>query len=383
MNGEYDMGKKTMADIWKEMEKQHGDEGLYSGSGNMTTYSDAIPTGSYALDDALGIWGIPKGHLVQYAGFESSGKTLMSLVTASSWQKAHPDNWVFFVDAEFSFDQKWAESIGVDLDRILVYRENKADKVFEKLVGVPGKPSKNTGEIKKVKPGILDIEIAMGGTGLGLIVIDSIAAMIPPMEQFSKPGKANIALMARFLPPELRKLTPLLSETGVACIAINHLRFKPDVMYGDPTDSPGGTALKHACAQMINFGTINSKDSRIEVDGEQVGHAIRAKVQKNKKAPPFRVAEFSIKYTEGIVNQHIEVRDIGARYGIIERPNNTTWVLDDEKYKGKDAMAEALLDDELRCSVLERAKEAKSQLTNISPTKENVDEQEETMEEEK
>jgi len=377
------MGKKTMADIWKEMEKQHGNEGLYTGDSSMTTYSDSISTGSWALDDALGIWGIPKGHIVQFAGFESSGKTLLALTTAAEWQKKDPDNWVFFIDAEFSFDQMWAKSLGVDLERILIYRENRADKIFERLIGVPGKPNKNTGEIKKTKPGILDVEIEHGGTGLGLIILDSVAAMIPPMEQSSKPGKANIALMARFLPPELRKLTPLLTETGVACIVINHLRFKPDVMYGDPTDSPGGTALKHACSQMINLGMINKKDSRIELDGERVGHAIRAHIQKNKKAPPFRTAEFDIKYTEGVVNRNIEIRNIGARYGIIERPNNTMWILDDEKYKGKDAISKILENEELQKSILERAMEAKVKLT-IPATKsyKNDEEKLKTTEEE-
>lgn len=383
------MSKKTMVDIWKEMEKQHGDEGLYSGDGSMTTYSESISTGSWALDDALGIWGIPKGHIVQFAGFESSGKTLLALTTIAQWQKKNPDNWAFFVDAEFSFDQRWAKSLGVDLSRIYVYRENRADKVFERLIGVPGKPNKNTGEIKKAKNGILDSEIEMGGTGLGVIVIDSIAALIPPMEQSSKPGKANIALMARFLPPELRKLTPLLTETGVSCIAINHLRFKPDVMYGDPTDSPGGTALKHACSQMINLGTINSKDSRIEESGERVGHSIRAHIQKNKKAPPFRVAQFCIKYTEGVINRNDEIRDIGARYGVIERLNNTTWSLDGVKYKGKDAISEALMDEDLQNSVLERAIDAKSKMLTISATNlyeedEDTDiaDEQETMEEE-
>jgi recombination protein RecA len=367
--------KKSMADIWKEIEKQHGDEGLYSGDSNMTTYSDAISTGSYALDDALGIWGIPKGHIIQYAGFESSGKTLLSLLTISEWQKQDPQNWAMFIDAEFSFDQEWAKSLGVDVSRLYVYRENKAVKIFDRLVGIPGKPNKQ-GEIKKIKPGILDIELETGGTGLGIIVIDSIAAMQVPMEEASRAGKANIALMARFLPPELRKISPLLTQTGVSLIAINQLRFRPDVMYGDPTDSPGGTALKYACAQMINFGMINSKESRIEEGGMQVGHMIRAKVQKNKKAPPFRNAEFSIKYTEGIVNKNVEIRNLGAKYGVIQRPNLKIWELDGVKYNGKDAIADALKDESLQLSIFQRIKEAKavfkpSALVDIPQEEEN------------
>jgi recombination protein RecA len=370
--------KKSMADIWKELEKQHGDEGLYAGNSNMTTYSDSISTGSYALDDALGIWGIPKGHIVQYAGFESSGKTLLSLTTIAEWQKKDPDNWAFFVDAEFSFDQMWAKSIGVDISRLIVYRENKASKIFDRLVGVPGKPNPRTGEIKKIKPGVLDIELETGGTGLGVIVIDSIAAMQVPMEESSRAGKANIALVARFLPPELRKISPLLTQTGVSLIAINQLRFKPDVMYGDPTESPGGTALKFACSQMINLGMINKKDSKIEEHGEQVGHMIRAKVQKNKKAPPFRTGEFTIKYTEGIVNKHVEIRDLGGKYGVIHRPNNKVWELDGVKYNGKDAIANALLSDpDLMNDVFERVKEAKANYVPVALPTELESEEEE------
>lgn len=354
--------KKTMDDIWKAMEKQHGDEGLYAGNSSMTTYSDVISTGSHALDDALGIWGLPQGHIVQFAGFEQSGKTLMAFSTIAQWQKQDPYNWAMFIDAEFTYMQEWAEAIGVDTSRLMVYRENKGSEIFARIVGVPGRPNPRTGEVKKVKPGILDQELELGGTGLGVIVLDSVPAMSVPMEEASKPGKANIALMARFLPPELRKLTPLLTQTGVLFIAINQLRFRPDVMYGDPTSSPGGQALKHACAQMVNFGMINSKESRIEEDGERIGHHVRAKVEKNKKAPPYRVAEFGIKYLEGVVDKHIEVRDIGARYGVIDRPNTKTWELDGVRYNGKDAIAAALLDEELQLSVLERAKEAKANM---------------------
>lgn len=372
------MAKKSMADIWKEMEKQHGDEGLYAGNSNMVTYSDAIPTGSHALDDALGIWGIPKGHVVQYAGFESSGKTLLSLTTIAEWQKLDPNNWAMFIDAEFSYVKEWAESIGVDTSRLYVYRENRATKVFDRIIGIPNKNASKTGEIKKVKPGILDIELETGGTGLGLIVLDSVPALQPPAEETSRAGKENMSLMARFLPPVLRKLTPLLTATGVSFIAINQLKFVPGVMYGDPTTTPGGTALKHACSQMINLGVLTSKDNKIFVGDHQIGHKIRAKIQKNKKAPPFRTADFWIKYDEGIVNQHDEIRDIGARYGVIERPNNKVWLLDGVKYNGKDAMSSALDNDKELClSVLSRAKEAKQNNISINNVQ---DEENETIE---
>jgi recombination protein RecA len=379
------MAKKSMADIWKEMEKTHGDEGLYAGDSSMTTYSDSISTGSYALDDALGIWGVPKGHIVQFAGAESSGKTLLSLCTIAEWQKKDPSNWAMFIDAEFSFDQNWAESLGVDTSRVMVYRENKFSAIFDRLVGIPSKRDKN-GEVKKAKPGVLDLEIETGGTGLGVIVLDSVAAMQPPAEEASRAGKDNMALMARALPPELRKLTPMLTASGVTFIAINQIRMQPGVMYGDPTMSPGGNTLKHACSMMINFGMIKSSESAIlDSDKNQTGHKIRAKVQKNKKSIPFRVASFDIKYLEGVVNKEHEIRDIAARYGVITRPNNKTWLLDGEKYNGKDAMAEHIKNTPgLLLDLLERSKEAKKNyagpiLTEPDETSE-IDESEENDE---
>lgn len=357
---------KKMQQIWDQIEKQHGEEGLFSGNENMTTYTDVISTGSYLLDDALGIWGIPRGHVIQYAGFESSGKTFLSLTTIAEWQKKDPNNWAMFVDCEFTFDANWTKGLGVDLDRLLVYRENSGVKVFERLVGVPGAKLGSP----KSKPGVLDMEIASKGTGLGLIVVDSIAAMQPPQEETSEVGKANMALMARFLPPELRKITPLLSETGTTMICINQLRMKPGVMYGNPEESPGGATLKHACAQMVHLAKMTGKDSKIEGDnGDTTGFHIRARIDKNKKAPPWRTAEIAIDFSKGIINKHIEMRELGCKYGVIQRPNNKTYELDGIKYNGKDAIAEALLDEKLQLSVFERVKEAKANNISIAVEK--------------
>lgn len=344
---------KTMADIWKELEKQHGSEGLFHGNDDMTTFTDVISSGSYLLDDALGIWGLPRGRIIQYAGQESSGKTYMSLVAIAEYQKANPEGWALFIDAEFTFDSAWAEKLGVDLERLMVYRENSGVKIFERLVG---KPNKTGG--KKVKLGVLDME-KENPTGLGVIVLDSLAAMQPPAEETSEVGKPNMALMARFLPPELRKLTPLLSDTGVTFIVINQIRLSPGVMYGNPESTSGGMALKHAHSMMLNFSRIAAKNSVIEEDGERIGHHVRVRVDKNKLSLPYRVAEIAITYNSGITEHNIEIRDLGAKYGVIERPNNKTWVLDGEKYNGKDTMAEALLNKDLQLSVLERVKEAK------------------------
>lgn len=348
------MSNKTMEHIWKELQKQHGEEGLFHGNDDMTTFTDVISSGSHLVDDALGIWGLPRGRVIQFAGQEGSGKTYMSLIAIAEYQKTHSDGWAMFIDAEYTFDSDWAEKLGIDLSRLIVYRENSGIKIFERIIGQPSKTVN-----KKSKLGVLDLEL-QNPTGLGLIVLDSLAGMAPPAEETSEVGKNNMALMARFLPPELRKLTPLLSLTGVTMIFINQIRFTPGVVYGNPETSPGGTALKHAHTMMLNFSRIAAKNSTIESeDGERIGHHVRVRVDKNKLAPPFRVAEIAITYESGITEHNIELRTLGAKYGVIERPNNKVWILDGEKYNGKDAMAEALLDKELQLSVLERVKEAK------------------------
>jgi len=122
------MSSKSMDSLWKAMIKQHGEEGLYHGNDQMTTFVDVISSGSHALDDALGIWGLPRGRVVQYAGQESSGKTYMSLIAIAEYQRSNPEGWALFIDAELTFDQDWAEGLGVDLSRLLVYRENSGVK---------------------------------------------------------------------------------------------------------------------------------------------------------------------------------------------------------------------------------------------------------------
>jgi recombination protein RecA len=359
---------KSMADIWKDMEKAHGTEGLFSGNGDMTINTEVIPTGSYLLDDAVGVWGWPRGRLIHFAGKESSGKTLMSLVAIAEYQKMNPEGWAFFIDAEFTFDAGWAKGLGVDLERLKVYRENRGVQIWERLIGQPNKIV--SGKIQpngKAIKGILDLEKEYGGTGLGVVILDSIASVIPPIEEGSAVGKQNISPLSRFLPDALRRLTPALSDTGVTFIAINQIRVNPGVLYGNPECSPGGAALKHAASIMANFGICTGAESKIEDGDVRVGHHLRCRIDKNKVASAYRTAEFAIGYTKGVINKNIEARDLGARYGIIERPNNRTWVLDGVQYNGKDDIAKALADETLQASVVERAKEAKKNFLITAP----------------
>lgn len=353
------MAKSKAALMFDKMEKLYGDDGL----GKVMEIA-TISTGSYALDDAIGPWGMPRGRIIQYAGKESSGKTFMSLMAIKHWQSLSPNNWAFFIDAECGFNIGWAKILGVDVspDRLRLLRSNNGAEIFEKLCGVPHKePGK-----PKSKLGLLDMVKESGGSdesGLGIIVLDSIAAMAPPLEMASHSGKSNMALLARFLPPELRKITPLLSETGVTFIAINQVRTDPGKMYGDPTSTPGGAAWKHYCSVMVHFLMSESKDRQIfNESGEQVGHTLKARIDKNRVGPPKRICELDVKYVEGVANKHIEIATLATKYGVVKRPNNRTYLYNEEKIVGKDTYYEAVLNNTIpQEELLMKVKEAKSQ----------------------
>jgi recombination protein RecA len=360
--------KSELDSIWDQMEKLYGDDGLCD-----IEEVEALSSGSPGLDDILGIWGNPRGRLIQYAGKRSSGKTLMSLMAIKEWQQKDPKNWAYFIDAECSFDKRWAQMLGVDTSprRLRVLKSNNGAEIFEKLCGVPHKePGK-----AKTKPGLLDIVKEMGGSdksGLGIIVLDSVAAVAPPLEVTSRSGKSNMALMARFLPPELRKIIPLLSETGVMFIAINQVRTNPGQLYGNPEGTPGGAAWGHHCSVMVHFTMRESKDAQI-IGSEKdvpIGHVVMARVDKNKVAPPKRKCEFRIQYTQGVVDKHIEIGSLGIKYGIVSRPNNRTYVYDGNKYVGKDSFFAAIAEEKLESEMLAQVKEAKdSGMVVLDPTK--------------
>jgi len=352
------MAKQTSQEsIWIQMEKLYGDDGMAE-----IEAIETLSSGSHVLDDILGLWGNPRGRLVQYAGKQSSGKTLMSLMAIKEWQGKDPKNWAYFIDAECSFDKRWAEMLGVDTSpaKLRVLRSNNGAEIFEKLCGVPHKePGK-----PKAKPGLLDIVKERGGadaTGLGIIVLDSVAAIAPPLEVASRSGKSNMALMARFLPPELRKIIPLLSETGVMFIAINQVRTNPGQLYGNPEQTPGGAAWNHHCSMMVHFTMRANKDSQI-IGAEKdvpIGHVVMARIDKNKVAPPKRKCEFRIQYTKGVVDRCMEIGILGIKYGVVERPNNRTYVYGDQKYVGKDNFFEAIKKNNLAADILSEVVKAK------------------------
>jgi len=332
---------KDLQEGLEEIRKQYGTASVFQANDNFRSNIQSVSTGSFNLNDAIGVGGAPCGRLVMLSGVESSGKSLLAL---SIIKEAQKDGGIgYYIDGEYTFDPDWTRRLGVDLDKILISQTNNAKDVFELLLGKP----KIEGKRLKPIPGILTNEKILKA-GLKVVVIDSVDSLSPPMEVSSEVGKPNMALMARFLPPELRRLTPILSQTNVTVIAIMQARQNPGQMYGDALTVSGGRALKHAASLWIDLAVRGSSAITIDgqKDGEKIGHGIRAKIRKNKVAPPFKDAEFTIYFQKGIdIRPEIPQQAVNA--GVIKNPSGRTYTyksaLGDFKWNGLTALSDELL----------------------------------------
>ncbi|RYY71694.1 MAG: recombinase RecA [Chitinophagaceae bacterium] len=314
-----------------KIDKDFGKGSVMMMSDKGVTEQEYISTGSIGLDVALGIGGLPKGRVVEIYGPESSGKTTLAIHVIAEAQKK--GGMCAFIDAEHAFDSAYAQKLGVDIDNLLISQPDYGEQALE----------------------IADRLILSGA--LDVVVIDSVAALVPKGELEGEMGDSKMGLQARLMSQALRKLTATISKTNSCCIFINQLREKIGVMFGNPETTTGGNALKFYASVRLDIRRM----AQIKDGDEVVGNHIKVKVVKNKVAPPFRQAEFDIIYGEGISKQG-EIIDMGVELGIVQKSGSWFSYNTDKLGQGREAVKQLMSDNpelaaEIEGKIREKIKE--------------------------
>ncbi len=295
---------------------------------------EVISTGSIALDSALGIGGLPKGRIVEIYGPESSGKTTIAIHVIAEAQKK--GGMCAIIDAEHAFDSSYAQKLGVNVDSLLISQPDYGEQALE----------------------IADRLILSGA--LDVVVIDSVAALVPKSELEGEMGDSKMGLHARLMSQALRKLTATIAKTNTICIFINQLREKIGVMFGNPETTTGGNALKFYASVRLDI----RRTQQVKDGDEAIGNHVKVKVVKNKVAPPFRAAEFDIIFGEGI-SKAGEIIDMGTELGIINKSGSWYSYNDDKLGQGRESVKQLMLDNpelaaEIEAKIREKIKEAQN-----------------------
>ena len=314
--------KKALETAMQQIEKMYGKGSIMRYGAESTLNVEAIPTGSLSLDLALGIGGLPRGRIVEIYGPESSGKTTLALHVLAEAQKMGGE--VAFVDAEHALDPTYAKALGVNVEDMLISQPDTGEQALEITEAL-------------VRSGAIDV-----------VVVDSVAALVPRAEIEGEMGDSFVGLHARLMSQALRKLTGVINKTNSIVIFINQLREKVGVMYGNPEVTTGGRALKFYASVRIDVRRIETLKS----GGEMIGNRTRAKVVKNKVAPPFREAEFDIMYGEGI-SKLGEMLDLGVKLDLVQKSGSWFNMGEVRLGQGRDAAKQYLRDHPDEADALE------------------------------
>ena len=293
---------KKLDTVFSQIEKQFGEGSLMKLGSDQVRKMPSISTGALSIDLALGIGGVPKGRVIEIYGPESSGKTTLSLHIAAEAQKA--GGVAAFIDAEHALDPIYASALGVDVDELLVSQPDTGEQALE------------------IANMLIDSE------GVDVVVIDSVAALVPQAEIDGEMGQSHVGLQARLMSQALRKLTSSINKTQTTVIFINQIREKIGVMWGSPETTSGGRALKFYASVRIDIRRIET----LKVGAEMIGNRVRAKIVKNKVAPPFKEAQFDIMFGQGISREG-SLLDVGVDHGIVRKAG--AWFTYDEIQLGQ------------------------------------------------
>ena len=293
---------KKLETVFSQIEKQFGEGSLMKLGSDQVRQIPSISTGALSIDLALGIGGVPRGRVIEIYGPESSGKTTLSLHIAAEAQKA--GGVAAFIDAEHALDPIYASALGVDIDELLVSQPDTGEQALE------------------IANMLIDSE------GVDVVVIDSVAALVPQAEIDGEMGQSHVGLQARLMSQALRKLTSSINKTQTTVIFINQIREKIGVMWGSPETTSGGRALKFYASVRIDIRRIET----LKVGAEMIGNRVRAKIVKNKVAPPFKEAQFDIMFGQGISREGSLV-DVGVEHGIVRKAG--AWFTYDEIQLGQ------------------------------------------------